>query len=404
MSVKLNIKSLFGGIFFIWFISRILILTENYSFPVNGTIIQIVYICITVFLILIKCDWKIKIDYFKHKEFFKIIMILLIHTVLWGTIFVNPLIKELIIKHIMPQLMFIIIVIVTACAVVKFDAIDMFIKVSFYAISLILIIQVLRNFSDMDLSNIINIMNKDTRTRVHFGFGHYNTLGGVCLCNIILYSIIKKNNFEKIISLVCVYTSVIMLLCSASRSSLTGFILFGIIIIFQKISNAKILMNKKIVIMGLKVIIVLSLIVFSFNINLKKILIESQRSLLFYHSLPMFFKSGRVLQGLGYASNTAYGLNLTPYTTYWLDNGYIYLIISTGIVGFSLIMYVLYIFFKKFCTTKSIYIKNKIFPILCVYMYVSLFEANLFNSGSITSYIYITIFLYYVYKNNVGNQ
>lgn len=384
--------------FLIWFISRIFVLTGNYKFSINPTFIQVGYIFGIITLLLIQCKCVIKIEYSKYRNFFKISFLLLIHTILWGTIFTNPLMEELTSVHFKPQLMFVVIVILTACAVIKFDAFEMIIKLSFYAISIVLIIQLLSNFSELNLSNLANIMDKSARTRANFGFGHYNALGGVCLCNVILWTMMKKGKIEKFISVIFMSIAIVMLLCSASRSSLTGLILFIAIRIFEKFSNITKSAKQQIVFSFTKIIIFLILLVFALNLDFKEILIQSQRSLLFEYSLPVYWNSGRVLEGLGYVSNTAYGTNLTPYTTYWLDNGYIYILISTGILGFSLIGYVLYILIKKFYFSKNIYVKNVIFPILCVYMYVSLFEANLFNSGSITSYIYIVIFLFYIYK------
>ena len=114
----------------------------------------------------------------------------------------------------------------------------------------------------------------------------------------------------------------------------------------------------------------------------------------------MFLNSGRILQGLGYVSNTAYGTNLTPYTTYWLDNGYAYILISTGVLGFLIILGAIILLIKKIGFTSNDYIKSKVFPILIIYLYTCLFETNLFNSGYIANYIYLVIFLYYIYYEN----
>ena len=57
-------------------------------------------------------------------------------------------------------------------------------------------------------------------------------------------------------------------------------------------------------------------------------------------------KSGRILIGLGYASNADYGSNLTPYMTSWLDNSYMYYLITTGVIGFAIIMIALVVIWR----------------------------------------------------------
>ena len=405
MGKKISVKLLFGVIFFVLFVSRILVLTGNYTLPIDPILLQIIYIVLILVLLLIKSKGKIKLDTFKHKDFFKVALILLLHTIVWGKFLVNPMMIDLTTSQFKSQIMFVVIVILTACATIKFDAVDTFIKSSFYALSFVLVVQLVSNFSDLNLSNIANIMSKSERTRANFGFGHYNTLGGACLCNVILWSMLKKENIEKLITTVFMSISIIMLLCSASRSSLTGLIAFIAIVAFEKFYNNNISNRKKIAITFIEIIIFGVLIIFAFNLDFNEILIQSQRSLLFEKALPEFWSSGRVYEGLGYVSNTAYGTHLTPYTTYWLDNGYIYILISTGIIGFALILYAIYILLKNFYFSGNVFMKTKIFPILVVYMYTALFEANLFNSGSITNYVYLVIFLTYIYnKENIFKE
>ena len=59
------------------------------------------------------------------------------------------------------------------------------------------------------------------------------------------------------------------------------------------------------------------------RVSLDGLLLDSNRMTLFSVALPTFFKSNRTWIGLGLASGEIYGQNLTPYKTYWLDNGYI---------------------------------------------------------------------------------
>ena len=401
---KIKLKTIFGISFFFLLVSRILILTDNYALPIDPIILQILYILFLVMILVVNSNRKVNLKSFKSKDYIKVISILLIHTFLWGNVFVNQAMVDLTNSQFKSQIMFLVIIILTSYVVIKLDSIDVFIKASFYAISFVLIIQLILNFSELNLSNIKNIMNKDERYRANFGFGHYNTLGGACLCNIILWSLLNKFNHNKIVPFTFFIVSIIMLLCSASRSSITALIFYFVILGFEKISNNKMSSKKKTLVCIIKIFIFFILLIFSLNIDFEELLLESQRSLLFEKSIPEFLGSGRILEGLGYVSNTAYGTNLTPYTTYWLDNGYIYLLVSTGVLGFLLIFYVIILLIRTFYFTKNLFLKNNIYPILLVYLYTSIFEANLFNSGSINNYVYLVIFLYYIYKINYNKN
>lgn len=397
---NIKLKSIFGILFFFLLISRILTLTGNYNFPISPVMLQIIYIILISIILIRTSSDNATIKVKKQKSFFTIIILLLLHTILWGTMFVNPSLIDLTSSMFKSQIMFLIVVLITLWATIRLDAIDILIKSSFYAISCILIIQLILNFSELNLSNIANIMSKEERYRANFGFGHYNTLGGACLCNIVLWTLLDKKKLKNIIYYIFLLVSIIMLLCSASRSSLTALALFLVIyalgrIFKNKKSGKRILLNKII-----KVGIIIALFLIAININVSAALEESQRTLIFEKAIPVFLNSGRILQGLGYVSNTAYGTNLTPYTTYWLDNGYAYILISTGVLGFLIILGAIILLIKKIGFTSNDYIKSKVFPILIIYLYTCLFETNLFNSGYIANYIYLVIFLYYIYYEN----
>lgn len=397
---NIKLKSIFGILFFFLLISRILTLTGNYNFPISPVMLQIIYIILISIILIRTSTDNATIKVKKQKSFFTIIILLLLHTILWGTMFVNPSLIDLTSSMFKSQIMFLIVVLITLWATIRLDAIDILIKSSFYAISCILIIQLILNFSELNLSNIANIMSKEERYRANFGFGHYNTLGGACLCNIVLWTFLDKKKLKNIIYYIFLLVSIIMLLCSASRSSLTALALFLVIyalgrIFKNKKSGKRILLNKII-----KVGIIIALFLIAININVSAALEESQRTLIFEKAIPVFLNSGRILQGLGYVSNTAYGTNLTPYTTYWLDNGYAYILISTGVLGFLIILGAIILLIKKIGFTSNDYIKSKVFPILIIYLYTCLFETNLFNSGYIANYIYLVIFLYYIYYEN----
>lgn len=383
-------SSIFLGAYAVLLLSRILVLTSNYNWPVDPVALELVYIVLCGFLLVYK---KFKMI---SANSLTILCILLLHTILWGKVFVNDLIASLIESLYKSQIMFVIIIAFTVFMIRRYGILYDFIKVSFWILIAMLLLQFITNISDLDLSNIVNIMSKDERTRGNFGFGHYNTLGAACVCTLVLSSIVYKYSYKflHLIIWMARILAIVMLLCSASRSSLTSLAVFIIIYYSIGINDLKLSKNVKINIKIVRFVLVLILIlIVLFEIDINELLIESQRGLVFNHALPLFLRSGRVFLGLGFASNTAYGTGATPYTTYWIDNGYIYYLITSGILGFTFIVAAISILFYGLYKRHNDNLGRYVFSLFVMYLYGSLFEVTIFMSGAIINYIYLPIFI-----------
>lgn len=387
---RVKYSSVFLGAYAILLLSRILVLTGNYNWPINPVVIELIYIVICGALFL---NNRMRVI---SASSVAVICILSLHTILWGKVFVNDQITALIDSLYQSQIMFMLILVVTLFLIRKYDLLYDFIKISFLVLLSVLFVQFIINISDLDLSNIVNIMSKDKRTRGDFGFGHYNTLGAACVCELILSSILNKHSsrFIRIVIYGGRILAIVMLLCSASRSSLTSLAVFLIVYLSIGINELNLSKKQMVIIKFVRAILVFGLISLVFlEIDFNEILIESQRSLVFNHALPLFLNSGRVLLGLGFASNTAYGTGETPYTTYWIDNGYIYYLITTGILGFMLIISAIVIIFVRLYKMRREIFGKYVFSLFVMYLYGSLFEVTIFMSGAIVNYIYLPIFI-----------
>ncbi len=388
---KLTYKGIFLAAWFVVFVSRILILTENYAWPINPVRLEILYILLTVGLVLVS---RKGVAVFQRGTHWYVLAAFLLHTLLWGLVFVDSRFIDLIHSHFKSQVMFVVILLVTVWAVQNFKAESAFLECCCAALSCMLAFQLITHISEMDLSNLANIMSATERTRANFGFGHYNTLGAACTCNILLLDAISKRNGKRKLNVLMAAAfgiSVIMLLCSASRSAITSLILYTMVFEVLRMNEWRI---SKRVILALQMVLVLvtaGVIVWILTmVDMDAFLIAAQRSHLFNHTLPMFFDTGKTWLGLGYASNVAYAMRETPYTTYWMDNGYIYLLVTTGWVGFGLLMSALWCLAKVFIRKCGTHHGKRMLAVLAVYLYISLFETAMFSSGSIVNYVYIS--------------
>jgi len=383
-------NTLFSAALFILLISRILVLTDNYNWVVSPLVLEVVYIGFVFFLILLKNSGKFVI---RKGSYIIILLILIIHTVLWGTVFVNTEFPELIADHFKPQIMFVVLLAFNVLAVKQLHMELDYLKCAYYSLVCVLFWCFLKNISDVDLSGLANIMTATERTRANFGFGHYNTLGAACVCVILLRETIKKTSrhiLVKILDYPILIVAVVMLLCSASRSALTSLILYFVVYYGMSVDDWGISSAAKKCIKIFEAIFILIMGVWVvFEVDLDAFLVAAQRSLLFTHTLPLFFESGRVLFGLGYASNVAYAGGLTPYTTYWMDNAYVYYLVTTGVVGAALLAYPVILIAVKLIHNRNKMFGRENFSIFCVYLYISYFEAMLFSAGAIVSYVYL---------------
>lgn len=337
---------------------------------------------------------------------------LLTYLFLFCKIFVNPLMDQYASQMLKRQGMFVVLVIMTAWIIREYYLFDQALKAMFISVSVVLFIQFVTNISDLQFLNIASIMKGTGRTRGNFGFGHYNTLGGLCVYNIFVGLLIKKRaqrrmKFDVIIGF-SIALSVLMMLVSASRSSLSGLLIYICLYFYLNIESKKLGRRSLNFIKILIVCVIVLFIAFNLNVSYEYLLTESNRVALFDVSLPVFFKSGREWIGLGYVPPEAYGMGLTPYNTNWLDNGYIYTLVATGYIGCAIYLIAIVTIAIKIYKQSRSKIGSNMICIFVVYLYTALFETTLFM-GTIPNYICVILILVYtsdsyVKKEKVANS
>lgn len=396
-TIKIRVQTIFILSFSLLLFSRIAVLTGNYYIPIDPVMIEMIYILNVLFMLYLNNKGKF-IASLKSLKNNIVSILLLIHVLLFGIVFVNPLMKDVISSQFKSQVVFDIIILVTTIAINNFNVLDKFIEISYYTLGIFLVIQFMTHLGDIKINNIAHVMSVEERVRSNFGFGHYNALGAACLCMIILTIYLKEK--KRMVNILMLGMSTIMLLCSASRNALTGFCVFIITYIIQQLNrsdvNPKIRFISKLILL----MIIILLIPFAMGLDYDQLLKISQRSLIFYVAFPLYINSGRIFTGLGYASNIAYGSNMTPYTTYWLDNSYMYYLITTGVIGFVIILIAVLILGKRIVKNRFLDKGNIICSLYFVYLYTALFEVLIFESGTLLNCIYLPIFISFAMERN----
>lgn len=392
---KVSISNIIVISYAILFASRITVLISSDVPSALWILLEVIYLAIIGFFLFFYPNTNLKI----RKEWnsqVAVQIIFLLLTILFGVIFSNSKFKDLIFDHFQSQIIYVLIIIFTAAVVCKYRLLYPVLKISFYILSFYLSFQLITNISELDLSNVRNIFIADSRTRANFGFGHYNNLGNACTCNIMMWLLLKNKKrtvMSKWIQRAFVVISVIMLLSSASRNALTSLVVYVFVLAFLDID--RILKSKNLALLFRALIVMcivgMAMIVLT-DFDFEEFLIASNRITIAKVAIPVLMNSGRILLGLGYASNTAYGTHLTPYTTYWLDNGYVYYLVTTGVVGLLMIVSMIAIIGNGLLKHTDIKVGKQVFALFCMYLYSALFECSLFQSGSVTNYVFLVLF------------
>lgn len=382
------------------FIGRILVNSGNYHFPLDPVLIQLAYLGINAYFVFFYRRGRIRISR-KIQASTVVAAALFVYVFLFCFVFVNPLMRQYRSTMLQRQGMFVSVVILGALGLRKYKLFDEFLKATFYTISIVLIIQFLTNLSDLQYFNIRTILSSAERTRANFGLGHYNALGSLCVCNVLIWLLMRKRRgkkkqaqIQKIFERCAIVLSLIMLVVSASRSSLTGLGLYLCVYVFLGLERMHL---GKYLAWTIRISVIVAALLFLFlalDISMEELLLESNRFTLVDVAIPTFLRSGRTMIGLGLAPSEEYGVNATPYTTYWLDNGYVYTLFTTGYLGFLIYLVALIAIAHKMYVLHKLDIGIPVIGVFVVYLYAAMFETTLF-SGTTPNYPYMILFLMY---------
>lgn len=320
-------------------LSRASITTEFNYVPLNTTAVQTFYSLSMLGLYVSKKISTKKIGTMHWST--ALSALLIIYIILFGAIFVNPPLAQYTNGILLRQMLFLMIVFSTVSVTVAYRLFDKMLLTAFYTFSFILFFQFATHITDLGLLNPLTVFSDSSRVRADYGFSHYNALGAFCACHIIIWMILKARHLipfkHNILNVIVLLISVLMLLGSASRNAISSLIVYAICYGFMSLKETP---NRRYFKLLLECLLLLFLFVFfvagASNIPLTDLLNQSNRETLFEVALPTFFSSTRTMIGLGLASNEIYGMNLTPYPTYWLDNSYVYVLVTTGFIGIIL--------------------------------------------------------------------
>lgn len=262
-------------------------------------------------------------------------------------------------------------------------------------------------------SHLDSILGSIGRFRLDFGYYHVNGLGNLCLCSIVVSTIalyiLKKikviNVFFNIILSISIVVmdiiSIIVLLSTASRTSILALVIFVLFLSYFVITNTN-KINKRLRLTLKIIILVISIEVIMFVLleQLSGLFVDSNRMKNIVINMPLLTENGRWLIGLGLFDPGLFGTSRTVYgDSYYVDNYYLCVLLETGIIGLIFVVYLLVMIGAKLF--KSNNINKDLISYIITAMFISQLITGTGETGVISylfpsSIIYFTIYFLHI--------
>lgn len=304
-----------------------------------------------------------------------------VYVFLFGKILVNNSLKDLTEFTFNALVIFYILVFIMAsyikdnkCRIVTF------IKTTFWTFTIGIIFSAALNWDGkLALGELVsNVFGGYTRTRAAFGFYHPNAAANIALCVIVLSSYLVCENKKKAVYFIIDIFMMYIILATASRTALSTLILFLVLILYSRLLNIISNNGKRGLTAGL-VLIIIALILFNSENGVEGLFKLSNRSYNFVYNVPVLVKSGRLWIGLGLIGSGEF-YQLPQYNTFFVDNYFLYVLMSTGIIGLIFISCFMLFILKRLLNQSS----NDSFKRLTLIV----FGINVFSSLGETCFMY----------------
>lgn len=349
----------------------------------------------------------------KNKSFYIIVSLWIFYYLLFGIFLVDYNLIRYISSTFFYTLFFLIFIFCVSRFIYKYNLMYGFISIAYLCISFFLAICFVENFDGFQvLKHLSGIFVSFDRYSNAYGLYHKNALGNISLCLLLLsfYISVYKKYILKIRKSIIdyirnLYDIIIftMLLASGSRSSLTGFLIF--FLLYFCLSTVSKIKNKKLkyIIRFIIISSIIFIIIISGNNLFNTFFDVSNRGLNFTKNIPILFESKRYLIGIGLVNPGLFGNGGLSISTFYVDNYYLYVLMSTGIIGSIIVLLIFLLLFYFIIKLKKINynIKNCVICIFLVDLYVGLFETSVVNALFPSCFIYLIIILYSIQCSNM---
>lgn len=313
------------------------------------------YAAFTGFIVL--TNKKIRVAMFEDKTITGFFLLLLIQSLLNTLISFTSDSFSYTIEYLRMYLPYIFALWFASVYFAKKKCINAYIRCTHLCISLWLIVLFFRYFSMAQLiSGLPDIFERYGRYRENYGYGSPDIPACMALCVIICSMLMwRVSGRLKRIWLQIVNTIMVLLILSTgTRSQIVALVLILGMILYFKIGHVYLSSERQTFLLKL-IKLMLLILGFSFVVtqymgttNLEEMLTNSNRRGLLEINIPLLLHENKLLTGLVYASAGRFGEGIIgQYHVYYVDNYYVYILMSCGVIGLLMQMTAIYLVIRK---------------------------------------------------------
>ncbi len=382
MNWKFEYKHAFLLIYFLMMVSVMLDVAGGFSFSSILRKSKYIFIVLGILLYL-GCSIKMHI-----KSISGIIVwtLFFVHTLLWGTIFINESVKAYTTEHVEQMLWYLIILLIIVMSVIKYKNLDEFVDVSYVAVSCVVLWAFIRHMGEVRHPKFwisaLGITDLN-RWKATFGFMDANFCGYYCMAVIAISFLIidrwrRQNRFylkrkRVVLLLMMDIIAGIMLLSSGSRSNIlaTGLIVWFYVYLYPGIFGRRYAVIVRTEMNFIMCGVLVAVLLIGGNKIGSYIWANSNRAQNIEVNFEAFKKIGSWFTGMGYVENDYFSRDIWGYDTWNIDMYYQYIFFATGILGIIIIGLALFVILCKLLLV----VRQSGCPVILIIYFSMLFNA-----------------------------
>lgn len=394
MKIVAEEKKIVMGLYFVTLLASMLAIVDNV--PLTGVLYKIKYLYVIAIAFFYLKDGV----FVWNRRFFLAFGMIALHTVLYGLIFVNPVIAELTGDHFEQLTICYLMCFFTVLYVYKKQCYTEFLELSWLALAVMILWCAFTHPGDfVNPVYFVKIFSRIERFRAPFGMGDVNFSGNYCLYMIIVSVLLwnewkrKKKEVDKRIRyallFVC-FVALYMLFSTASRSAILSMALFagvGLLLRYK----AFLYEHRKVIVGVAGGLAVVAFVILVPTGVLTDIWAESNREGNMSINFPYFILHGDFLNGMGYMDNSGFLNQLFGYATTAMDIYYLYIVFSTGIIGslliFGQMLYLLYCLFRHSKTEG----RDQALSLFIMMLFYAVWQVNYMNCRYWTGIVHMVV-------------
>lgn len=401
MKIEVIEKKLVMGLYFFTLLASLLTVVDN--FPFMGLLLKVRYIYIIAVAFFCVYDGVL----IWNRRFMLCLGLLVLHTFLYGVVFVNPRLGASTSTHFQQLIMMYLLVFFTCMYIYKKGCYFEFIQASYWALACLILWSSVTHLQDfVNPIYFINIFSRTERFRAAFGMGDVNYCGNYCVYTLVLQVFLYHEYHQrdnrvgivlKTIMGIVAFFAACMLFSTASRSAILSLLLFFGMLFIQ--AKWKIIRKHWKLILGAGgTIVILGMLVLIATGAFSEIWIQSNREGNFSINFPIFIQFGNYLNGMGYMDNSGFLNQVYGYATTAMDVYFLYIPFSTGILGavliFGQMIYLFYLLLRYWKVEGRIIILS----LFVMMLFYAIWQVNYMNYRYFTGIIHSVILLYFTLK------